>query len=412
MTIERQGCAALGLARRSRPSPPRPRPGSGPTVVSPESITAEVPSRIALATSVASARVGSGWVIIDSSIWVAVMTSLPASPARRITSFCISGTRATPASTPRSPRATITPSETSTISSSASKASTFSIFAITRAWQPSAARAPRSRRTSCPERTKDRATTSASSSAATARSARSCSLSVGLGRLDVGAGRSPCAGRSAPGARSGAVTSPSSARPSITARRGVPSPITISERPTVTASASPGQLTGDRPVRAGRRRPRRPPARPASPGARARSLPSRILGPARSTSSASGRRGALGRRAQPGRARAPAVGVVVGAVDAPAVHPGGHQLVEPALGASVAGPRVARIFVRRWCTAERCQSAHPASTPPARWRSPRGARPAPPPEAGPRGGRVLVHREKTRPDFSYLWLKPPSTASP
>ena len=36
-----------------------------------------MPSRIALATSVASARVGSRLVVMDSSIWVAVMTGLP-----------------------------------------------------------------------------------------------------------------------------------------------------------------------------------------------------------------------------------------------------------------------------------------------------------------------------------------------
>ena len=54
----------------------------------------------ALATSAASARVGSGAWIIDSSICVAVITSLPACVARKIVSFCISGTCATPASTP------------------------------------------------------------------------------------------------------------------------------------------------------------------------------------------------------------------------------------------------------------------------------------------------------------------------
>ena len=48
-----------------------------PTAVSPLSITAEVPSRMALATSEASARVGSGASIIDSSICVAVITVLP-----------------------------------------------------------------------------------------------------------------------------------------------------------------------------------------------------------------------------------------------------------------------------------------------------------------------------------------------
>ena len=54
----------------------------------------------ALATSAASARVGSGEWIIDSSICVAVITSLPAWGAGWIVSFCMSGTRATPASTP------------------------------------------------------------------------------------------------------------------------------------------------------------------------------------------------------------------------------------------------------------------------------------------------------------------------
>ena len=45
--------------------------------VSAESITASVPSMIALATSLASARVGRGLVTIDSSICVAVITGRP-----------------------------------------------------------------------------------------------------------------------------------------------------------------------------------------------------------------------------------------------------------------------------------------------------------------------------------------------
>ena len=52
--------------------------GYSPTAVSADSITASVPSRTAFATSLASARVGSGELIIDSSICVAVMTGLPA----------------------------------------------------------------------------------------------------------------------------------------------------------------------------------------------------------------------------------------------------------------------------------------------------------------------------------------------
>lgn len=52
--------------------------GHFPLAVSPESITQSAPSRIAVPTSVTSARVGRGLVIIDSSIWVAQMTGLPA----------------------------------------------------------------------------------------------------------------------------------------------------------------------------------------------------------------------------------------------------------------------------------------------------------------------------------------------
>ena len=50
--------------------------GYWPLAVSAESMTASVPSKMALATSLASARVGRGFSIIDSSICVAVMTGL------------------------------------------------------------------------------------------------------------------------------------------------------------------------------------------------------------------------------------------------------------------------------------------------------------------------------------------------
>ena len=81
-----------------------------PTAVSAESMTASVPSRIALATSDASARVGRGACTIDSSIWVAVMTGLPRRLASRISRFWTSGTSSNGSSTPRSPRATMTAS--------------------------------------------------------------------------------------------------------------------------------------------------------------------------------------------------------------------------------------------------------------------------------------------------------------
>ena len=48
--------------------------GYFPAAVSPLSITASVPSRMALATSLASARVGLGLSVMLSSIWVAVIT--------------------------------------------------------------------------------------------------------------------------------------------------------------------------------------------------------------------------------------------------------------------------------------------------------------------------------------------------
>ena len=52
--------------------------GYFPEADSAESITASLPSRTALATSDASARVGRGLLTIESSIWVAVMTGTPA----------------------------------------------------------------------------------------------------------------------------------------------------------------------------------------------------------------------------------------------------------------------------------------------------------------------------------------------
>ena len=61
--------------------------GSRPIAVSPESITASVPSNTALATSLTSARVGEGAVIIDSSICVAVMTGVPVSTQCRMIRF-------------------------------------------------------------------------------------------------------------------------------------------------------------------------------------------------------------------------------------------------------------------------------------------------------------------------------------
>mmetsp|Transcript_2040 Transcript_2040/g.5733 ORF Transcript_2040/g.5733 Transcript_2040/m.5733 type:complete len:275 (-) Transcript_2040:550-1374(-) len=104
--------------------------GKSPMADSLLSITALVPSRTALATSQASALVGKGLSSIDASISVAVTTILPASFAFLIISFCAKGTRYTPSSTPRSPRATMMPSEMATISSKFFTPASFSIFGM------------------------------------------------------------------------------------------------------------------------------------------------------------------------------------------------------------------------------------------------------------------------------------------
>ena len=154
----------------------------------------------------------------------------------------------------------------------------------------------------------------------------------------------PLRGPIRPGRSTAAVTVPSAGWASITRSRGVPSPITISERPTVTASARPGHAVGTAPSA---------PSSPAanvtrSPRITSRSgvAPSRILGPARSMTSASGRPARWAAARMPAARRAHCSG------------PSWAQLIRPPSmpaatssssrpGASVAGPSVARILVRR-----------------------------------------------------------------
>ena len=109
--------------------------GNCPVADSAESITASVPSNTALATSLTSARVGTGALIIDSIIWVAVIVNLSASKAKRIMRFCKAGTAGLPTSIAKSPRATIMPSLSAIILSSApgAIASARSTLAIKRA---------------------------------------------------------------------------------------------------------------------------------------------------------------------------------------------------------------------------------------------------------------------------------------
>ena len=83
--------------------------GYAPTAVSSESITASVPSLIAFATSVTSARVGRLDATIEASIWVAVIEGRECSPASASSRFCTVGTRSSGSSMPRSPRATMIP---------------------------------------------------------------------------------------------------------------------------------------------------------------------------------------------------------------------------------------------------------------------------------------------------------------
>ena len=122
--------------------------GYFPIDVSSESMTASVPSRMAFATSVTSARVGRMLSVIETSICVAVITGRPKMFAIWMICFCTAGTSSIGVWTPRSPRAIITPSVSRRISSMFASASCRSIFAITRMVFPAWAACSRARRIS------------------------------------------------------------------------------------------------------------------------------------------------------------------------------------------------------------------------------------------------------------------------
>ena len=107
--------------------------GYCPAAVSADSITASAPSNTAVATSLASARVGAGALIMLSSICVATTTGRPSCRAARTIRFCASGTSSGGSSTPRSPRATITASVSARIASRLSSACGFSILVMIQA---------------------------------------------------------------------------------------------------------------------------------------------------------------------------------------------------------------------------------------------------------------------------------------
>mmetsp|Transcript_1717 Transcript_1717/g.6613 ORF Transcript_1717/g.6613 Transcript_1717/m.6613 type:complete len:313 (+) Transcript_1717:348-1286(+) len=113
------------------------RSGYLPAADSPDNMTASALSTTAFVTSATSARVGRGFLAIESSICVATMTGLPLWRHASTMSFCHCTTSTRGTSTPRSPRATISPSAASTISPRLRKASTDSILATTRGRSPS-----------------------------------------------------------------------------------------------------------------------------------------------------------------------------------------------------------------------------------------------------------------------------------
>mmetsp|Transcript_16519 Transcript_16519/g.33483 ORF Transcript_16519/g.33483 Transcript_16519/m.33483 type:complete len:235 (-) Transcript_16519:453-1157(-) len=134
--------------------------GNAPAAVSPESITQSVPSSTALATSLASARVGRGKPVMDSNIWVAVMTGFPTALHFAIIIFWARKTFSGGISMPKSPRATIIPSLTCTIASKFFNPSSFSIFEMIWMLRPRTPRVFRMSFTSSALWTKDAATKS------------------------------------------------------------------------------------------------------------------------------------------------------------------------------------------------------------------------------------------------------------
>ena len=133
---------------------------------------------IEFATSITSARVGNALVIIDCIICVAVIVKQSLLRAALMICFCKIGNSSSPISTPKSPRAIITPSEASIISSRLSKASARSILETIAPFPPAAKNNFRASSTSAALRTKEIAKKSAFSLPATTISALSFSVSA------------------------------------------------------------------------------------------------------------------------------------------------------------------------------------------------------------------------------------------
>mmetsp|Transcript_4733 Transcript_4733/g.8099 ORF Transcript_4733/g.8099 Transcript_4733/m.8099 type:complete len:224 (+) Transcript_4733:618-1289(+) len=161
--------------------------GKRPAAVSPDSMTASVPSSTALATSVASARVGRGLQHIDSSICVAVMTGLPARLHLRMICFCAANMCSTRSSIPRSPLAIMTPSVALMMLSSSVMPCWFSIFAMILMYVPPLlSKKSRTVCTSPTVRTNDTARKSTLFSMPHSRSLRSFSVRMGKSTMAPG----------------------------------------------------------------------------------------------------------------------------------------------------------------------------------------------------------------------------------
>mmetsp|Transcript_229 Transcript_229/g.462 ORF Transcript_229/g.462 Transcript_229/m.462 type:complete len:213 (+) Transcript_229:1433-2071(+) len=143
-------------------------------------MTQSVPSKTALATSVASARVGRGLLIIDSSICVAVMTGLPATLHLRIIIFWARNTFSGGISMPISPLATIMPSHAARISSKFFRPCWFSILEIILISFPSGPNASLMTAMSAAQRTNEAAIMSTPIFTPNARSSRSFLVIVSM----------------------------------------------------------------------------------------------------------------------------------------------------------------------------------------------------------------------------------------
>ncbi len=120
---------------------------------------------------------------MDSSIWVATITGLAAERHLRTRRFWMGGTFCTGNSTPKSPRATMIPSEAARISSKAFTAAGFSIFDKIAARSFANSRASSTSAARC---TKDSANQSTPNSQANSRSLRSFAESAAKGSTTSG----------------------------------------------------------------------------------------------------------------------------------------------------------------------------------------------------------------------------------